>query len=474
MSPRLSLSPSHAGTRPSFLLPWSRPIVIGLVAAAAVWLTALSITDIHGRTFHDFDVFYSTATAVRHGDPLYETAQRWRDLGLSHGLPGNTEPSSYVYPPVFALALTPLTLLPFRLAAALWYTLSLTAVLGAVVVLLRMLLPVRGRALVAAIVIAGAVVTSFGPMRLVLGAGQADALLLLFVALTLSDCRHGRDVRSGLWLGVAVAIKPFLGFLILFLLWKRMYRGAVVAGTVAAGLFLLPLPVVGWRSLVDSVTVIRYFSGPVFGVSPHNQSLYGMALRLFTDNAFTRPLVDAPVLVTLLRGAVVVAVLVTVARVIRHGRPEAAPAQELVLEYGLAVAAMLLVSPHTEDRHLAYLTLALVPVGVVTGWSMLSGRDGRMIALALGGIWAYLSLPHLSRVQYAFDRYMDGPVGVPWLFLTGVDLYGLCAAALLTVMALRTLRRAAHAVTGGAGSPAAPPSGAEAPRPSMPAPVRLP
>lgn len=92
------------------------------VASMTLWVVATLVMAAgafayFGLDGHDFRGYFAAAMVVRRGGNPYDYAQVAAVLREVTGEIGNFP---YYYPPWFALALTPLTLLPFRLARALW------------------------------------------------------------------------------------------------------------------------------------------------------------------------------------------------------------------------------------------------------------------------------------------------------------------------------------------------------------------
>jgi hypothetical protein len=206
---------------------------------------------------------------------------------------------------------------------------------------------------------------------------------------------------------------------------------------VAGSLFVLSLFVVGLKPLTEMQAVTAYLAGPIWSVSPNNQSPYGFLLRLFSVNPFTVPLIDFPILAEILHGALGLVVLGGLAVLVRRDR--SAPVQLLTLEYGLVTVAMLLISPAAQPNHYVYLAMP----GVAVGASLVAGRPrSRVLLVGLGGLGLYLSMPGLQAWSAGFYRYVtDGPIGPPLLFLTGAHLYALCTLAVLTAVVTQRCRR---------------------------------
>src|SRR5262249_40729970 len=156
----------------------------------------------------DFPIYWSAARALLAGRSPY-------DVGA--GLHG------YVYLPWFALALSPLALLPLPVAATCWYVLNLVFIGFAAVALLEALevagVPRRGG------VLARASLPLAGLCHDTLVLGQANLLLLWLVALGVrAALRPGAAEHRGLPFGFAAALKMSAATLALPLLLSLRLR----------------------------------------------------------------------------------------------------------------------------------------------------------------------------------------------------------------------------------------------------------
>jgi alpha-1,2-mannosyltransferase len=405
-------------------------------------LATLSLSFLHnarGSQFLDFEAYFAGAMAVKNGEPLYARALVTRDAEYTSGHPTKREPEPglpYVYLPPAALALVPLTVLPFSSAAVLWRVLSYGTLALTSFLLVRLLLPLHPELRLPAALILCVVMAVFQPIRASLNWGQIDIVLLLFVTLSMTAFVDRRDLIAGLWLGLALLVKPFLGFLVLYFVWKRSLT-AVVASCLTPILVLgASLVVVDPRNLIDYLGVMSYWSGPIWSVSPGNQSPYGFLLRLFTVNPFTMPIADAPWIVSVARVALAGVVLITFTILLSRSRQ--LPATQQWLEFGLMIVGMLLISPTAQAGHYAYLVVpfvALAATGGAFGWQ----RAGTLALVA--GLWAYLSIPGLRAWSFGQYAYHQGPLQAPALFLTGAHLYALCILAFLVAVVIYRERR---------------------------------
>lgn len=75
-----------------------------------------------------------------------------------------------------------------------------------------------------------------------------NTILLALILAAAVDLSGGREERAGVWVGLATALKAFPGLLLLYLVYRRAWRGAAVGAALAGGLTygaLLPYGVTG-------------------------------------------------------------------------------------------------------------------------------------------------------------------------------------------------------------------------------------
>ncbi|SEM85463.1 Protein of unknown function [Stigmatella aurantiaca] len=174
----------------------------------------------HPRRGVDFRVYLLAAERFLAGVALYPVSD-------------GTMP--FKYAPVTAPLFLPFTLLPARVASALW-NLGLVAALVAVVRLTsRPASRLEGREAWpwAPVLATLALLPAF---RFEFFYGQVDALLLLLLALTALGAEKGHTWGPGVAFAVAVLLKPPAALLVLFLLARRHWR--VMGASVAVGLVL--------------------------------------------------------------------------------------------------------------------------------------------------------------------------------------------------------------------------------------------
>ncbi|MGB2938774.1 MAG: glycosyltransferase family 87 protein [Candidatus Dormiibacterota bacterium] len=188
------------------LLP--RSAVLGGVAgglALAISNVIIWITRGPLGLLNDFYVYWSAAAVLNQGGNPYDgtALARVHDAAGVPGLLGG----GYSYPLLFAQVLRPLALLPAPAAGAIFMVLSVLAVALAVAVLLGS----APRLSVAAAIPIGMLGGLFPPVSYGLWNGQANDILLPFLALAF----RGLEPGANLALATAVKLYPATGFLAL-------------------------------------------------------------------------------------------------------------------------------------------------------------------------------------------------------------------------------------------------------------------
>lgn len=326
-----------------WLLP--RPVRFGvslgslvvLVVVLVQWTRSLAgdLHSIAGR--YDFSTYYAAAYALRHNlhADIYNQAVLTQAGAAAHVLV--QPPLAYTYPPLFALALSPFTLLSFQVLSRLWLVgnaalwLAVTALLTREIAdLLRPALPspraaavVEGPAgepapaglrplttparasgwrflsraagvttkipgvparelldnplLLLVVAVAVWLSLTFAPAGQTLLTGQINFLVLAPLALVPLLLRGGHDR----WAGVAIAVAAILKFtpalLIVYLLLRRRWQAAAAAAIALAGLFALSAVVAGPGVAAASITQALHV-GSGDATLGHNQALFAPLL----------------------------------------------------------------------------------------------------------------------------------------------------------------------------------------------------
>jgi len=163
----------------------------------------------------DLGVYRAGGSAVLHGRALY---------GAAFGAHTGTLPLPFTYPPFSAIAFVVLAVMPWALAAVLWFLVSV----GSLVYIVReSFAPFlrrldRRRSLLALAFIAG-VLSWTVPVRDTFWYGQIN---LILAALVLTDCLRAQK-RKGVLVGLATALKLTPGLFIAYFIVTRQKAAAI-------------------------------------------------------------------------------------------------------------------------------------------------------------------------------------------------------------------------------------------------------
>jgi hypothetical protein len=342
---------------------------IGLLAAAYACFYLLPLLGAHAPRADDFqDYLFAAHQLTTGGDPYANFLRNhvpW-DWSLSSG---------YLYPPVFAVVLIPLTWIPNDLAVRLWLLVIQVAVLASLLMVYRLIgRPSRGELLCLA-----AVLLTFFPLASSQLTGTMNSLLLLLLTGAWAGWLRRRDLAAGILAGAAAVFKLFPLALLPYLAWRRHWRLLIGLGaTAVAGLalgFVVTSPehnIYYFRDMLPHLAAGTGFR--------ENQSLAGVTARICQPSTaqaggsagWCGRLLDWPLVVALLG-----LVLLASAQATRSG-----------IEFALAVAALPLVSSVTWSFHLVVLIL---PIALLIR-HVFNGEASRLAGRALIVAWLCFSV----------------------------------------------------------------------------------
>jgi hypothetical protein len=364
-------------------------LAVALLAAAAR-LTVQAVRFGRESVQADFSAFYTAGQAARAGlSPYWNDPDRVPPLwdGVSRH-----RSSRFLYPPLAASLMAPLTWVSYAAAKHLWMALTLAAVASALIVLARAL---RARPSVETVLGLAAFACLFHPLVLHLERGQVDALTLLAVSLALRPMvAEDRDTAgSGVLLAVGAVLKPSVAFLLPFLALRRRWRalGGFAAGATAAVLATAALhgtegvvtyvtkemPRIavegeahGDEELLEPAVLARLRQGAPEGMTTRDGRLYRIeSFRFVTNASLARPLKRrlglrlGPSRLSLIVLAGLVAL--TGLWLTLHAREGASPDPLRELAYWqAAMAAVLLAWPVTWAMNAVW----LLPAALVIAW----------------------------------------------------------------------------------------------------------
>jgi hypothetical protein len=293
----------------------------------------------------DFTAYYTAASLIREGTSPYDApafGAEAQSLGFRLDRP-------YIYFPLLAITVLPLTLLPPMEAASVWFMVNTALLVLSTLLMVRTLGLQKHKVAVVSLLL---VALTFYPAVSSTFVGQANVLLLALLVLTWHLAKRGIDGLAGACIAAASMIKVFPVCIALYFLWKSRYR--IILSAFAALVVLAAFSI----ALVGLEPHITYLSSilPTQLVKPHplNQSLSAFIYRMIQP--------EQPREVLLWRLASFSAsalVVLGTALLIPRGRRNGAL---LDLEFALVVVSMLLVS---TVSWVGTLTLMIIPFGAV-------------------------------------------------------------------------------------------------------------
>ncbi|MFC2173537.1 glycosyltransferase family 87 protein [Acidobacteriota bacterium] len=191
----------------------------------------------------------------------------------------------YKYLPAYAAWMAPLALLPSGMAkCAVFYIIS-------TVLLINLYLSYRlvnnsGESRPWLVILTFLIMAKFYGHELTLG--QVNAIMLLPLLLMVHSLVKKRDIPAGVWLGLAISVKPYAVIFFPYLLIKRKFRTVLSALGTLVVILLIPALRYGFSGnleLLASMGRTLTASTPVLYDTQDNVSLFGFIAKwTHTDN----------------------------------------------------------------------------------------------------------------------------------------------------------------------------------------------
>ncbi|HXH48500.1 MAG TPA: glycosyltransferase family 87 protein [Terriglobia bacterium] len=309
----------------------------------------------------DFSIFYTAAKMIQHGQgaQLYDIAAQGRmESALYPKVTTRGGTLIYDHPPFEALLYLPLAYVSYATAYIIWLVISILLLLLAV----RLLSPCMTEIKAAWAPLPILLFLSSFPVFVGLLQAQDSILLLLIFTLVFISLKKGREFRGGIFLAIALfKFQYAVPFLVPFILWRRwkFFGGFVVSSVV---LFLVSLPVAGFRGTLSYATFllnllkgvsshgVQYSLGFLPNTVPNIRGAVEMMAPSVLPQSFQKPII------VLLSGLAVL----WVARQWPLGRTLSDKAFDL--GFSLALVTSVLVSYHVLLHDLSLLLLPFVLV----------------------------------------------------------------------------------------------------------------
>jgi GT2 family glycosyltransferase len=293
----------------------------------------------------DFFNFYAAAKlyVTQGGSAVYDIAmQRQVELQVTGQDPSRFVVLPYFHPPYYTLLIAPLGYLDYRTAYYVMAAFNVLLLAALVTVLVRSSLRVRGRAgFVATAMIAG-----FFPAFVTVLQGQSDLVVLLPLAAAYAAWAKGRMGMAGAFAALALAKPQLLLLIPILFVARRAWRALGSFAAVLAGLGLISIAGFGVGTVFTYLGSLGTWA--ITGHLPNTGQL------VYTDPAVysLRNILEAlPGGGKVLAFVILVFLLALVALSLswRPDKPR--------LDFALAVAASLVLSPHQNVHDLALLII---------------------------------------------------------------------------------------------------------------------
>lgn len=376
-------------------LPSSHRIFVLLTFAMAAYFCGRGVDKALRPGGSDFTIYYRAGEAVLEGRS-------------PQSVPG------YIYLPVYAVAMVPISVLPYAPAAVLWQLLSFGALLLVARWTARFLTGDGARApgwmtWAPTLCVLRLVDSNFAN-------GQSNLLILSLVYAGMLAFRRGRQSAAGAWIAAGAALKILPAIFLGHFLARRSIRALAASGAVLVLILLLvPTLVLGWAPHADAIArwwqenPLPYLQGGDDLLEARaylpGQSLTACAYRLLTETPATSAgsgssavnLVDLDpdTVASVVRLAGLALLLTTFVAIAL--RPARSSDRGFAREVALVLSTAVLVAPLVHKAHMLWVILAYACVleALVAGRLRLLVRLPLALLLAVSILFVTGSAPGL-------------------------------------------------------------------------------
>ena len=294
----------------------------------------------------DFFSFYSAARlyVLRGGSAVYNLGlQKQFELQVTGAAPDRFVVLPYFHPPYYTMLIAPLGFLSYPEAYYAMAAFNLLLGIVLVVLLVRSSDSIHGpAAMVAAIMIAG-----FFPLFVTVLQGQSDLVVLVPLAAAYVAWSRGRHGWAGIFSALALAKPQLLLLIPVLFLARRAWRGLAGFGGMVVALGLMSVIGFGLNAVVSYLGAVGAWA--IGGRLPASGEL------VYTDTAFysLRNVLEAVPGGGKVVALVILVLLLAFVALSLSWRPD-----KPRLDFALAVAASIVLSPH---QNLHDLSLLIIP-----------------------------------------------------------------------------------------------------------------
>ena len=361
-----------------------RLVRLGYAGAAGAGIGSFAFWTIYWFSFvrgnlrgPDFFNFYAAARlyVTQGGSAVYDIAlQRQAELGVTGQDPSRFIVLPYFHPPYYTLLISPLAFLDYRHAYYAMAAFNVLLAAALIAILVTTSLSVRGRGWL----VAGAMIAGFFPLFVTVLQGQSDLVVLVPLAAAYAAWARGRYEWAGAFSALALAKPQLLLLIPVLFIARRAWRALAAFAGVLAGLGLLSIATFGVGAVLGYLNAVSTWA--VTGRLPNTDQL------VYTDPAVysLRNILEALPGGGKVVAFVILVLLLALVALSLSWRPD-----KPRLDFALAIAASLVLSPHQNVHDLALL--------VIPGFALAD------LALAGGLRWPHAAAAVLFFAYAAID-----------------------------------------------------------------------
>jgi Glycosyltransferase family 87 len=395
-------------------------LALGLIFAVSLafyYITIITLAD--PQKIGDFYKFYMSAKLYWEGKGIYspvpkinfknfqEKESDWSKNEQSQPIQSNSDTEHpNLNPPFQTLILAPVGLIKYEQAFLIYSFISITSGLVAVILIAQEMANEKYE--LSFLFTFMIIIMLYFPTWSNILYGQLSLILLLLITLVWTAARNGRDALGGIYLGLAMSFKIFVGLFLLFFLVRRRWRLLFWFITTFTLLSLLPLWFFGidtYKNYITTLSSITWFA------ASWNASFLGFFTRIFGGSENV-PLYNLPQLAHALASICSLTFALWLVW-LAWPRPQESSPDFFDLSFSLTITGMLLISPL---GWMYYFPLLIIPAAAA--WRMVRRLDARtriwyqaLIILA----WLLSTVPHFL--------IPSAEMGAPLIWFTWAGFY---------------------------------------------------
>src|SRR6202165_3476084 len=359
----------------------------------------------------DIVSFYAAARLyiLKGGAAVYDLAQQKQfELQVLPQSPDRFIVLPYFHPPYYTLLIAPLAALSYRQAYYAMAAFNVLLVAALIVLLVRNSLSIHGRGgIVAAAMIAG-----FFPLFVTVLQGQSDLVVLVPLAAAYTAWAKGRHGWAGIFSALALAKPQLLLLVPVLFVARRAWRALAGFVGVVAALGLVSVADFGLNAVLTYLGLVGAWA--IGGKLPTNGQL------VYTDTAAysLRNILEAVPGAGKYIALIVLVLLLVLAALSLSWRPD-----KPRLDFALAVAASLVLSPHQNVHDLALIVIPGFALADLALAGQLRSPRAAAVVLAISyaainmtlafSLWSAAGGALLVAAYLTFERMSVRPDPVP-------------------------------------------------------------